>query len=644
MSRFRFPVALSLCLLTVVSQLTSVAAKDIWVSVRTRNFLLVGNANEKDVKEIGVKLEQFREVFTRFFPNTKFKTPVPTTVMVFKNASSYAPFKIREQSSGHFQSGLDVNYIALRADIKNDGFSVIFHEFTHLLVNNNFKNAPVWFNEGLAEYYSKFYMSEDQRVVLGYPIVNHVLFLRKNKMLPLRTLFAVDHKSPQYNESDKTSIFYAQSWALVHYLMIGKTGRDEQLNKFIELLNARVPQERAFQEAFGTTLEEMEVELSNYVGQDRYKVRLGNFAGELKVDTTTEATKVSEAEALAYQGDLLLHSSRNKEAYVYLDQAVKLDPNLAMAHASLGMAYFNEGKTNLAYASLERAVAANSQNYLAHYHYAFVMSRPNDGPSLTMFTPEQAAKIRTHLQKAIALRPDFFEPYNLLAYVSLVTGKDIDESIAMLKRVLSESPEQYNLAYMLGQLYFHKDDFKNAALVLEPVIKSNAGEEVRRHSESLLKTAKTTLEQLARNEASRQTPAIVVSADTQELKEVVIDPSAQLREALRAPVKGEVRLQGTLVTIECNPKAGLIVFVLKTPSGLLRLMTTSFNNVEMKTWDAAVSGEITCGNRKPEHSVVACYIPQTAPASTDKRVKTQTNGILKSIEFVPSDFKLKPPA
>ena len=644
MRRFRIPVAICLCLLTVVSQYTTVASKDIWVAVRTKNFLLVGNASEKDIKLVGVKLEQFREVFTRFFPNTKFKTPVPTTVMVFKNASSYAPFKIREQSSGHFQSGQDVNYIALTADIKGDGFSVIFHEFTHLLVNNNFKNVPVWFNEGLAEYYSKFHMSEDQRVVLGYPIVSHVLHLRKNKMLPLRTLFEVDHKSAHYNESDKTSIFYAQSWALVHYLMIGKTGRDEQLNKFTELLGSRVPQEKAFKEAFGTTLEAMETELSAYVGQDRYKVRLGNFAGELKVDTTTEATRLTEAEAQAYQGDLLLHSNR-KEAYTYLEQAVKLDPSLAMAHASLGMSYFRDGKTTEAHASLERAVTANSQNYLAHYQYAFVLSRANDTASIAMFTPEQAAKIRGHLQKAIALRPDFLEPYNLLAYVSLVTAKDIDETIVTLKRVLSESPDQYNLAYMLGQLYFHKDDFKNARIVLEQVVNSNAEEEVRRHAGALLKTAKTSEEQIARNEAAKQKAATIVvdAKNHSDVKEVVIDPSAQLREALRAPAAGEVRLQATLVKIDCDPKTGGIAFVVKTASGLMRFTTTSFNNVEMKTWDAAVSGEITCGERKPETSVVVCYIPQTV-TNTDKRVKTQTHGILKSIEFVPSDFKLKPPA
>jgi type I restriction-modification system DNA methylase subunit len=52
--------------------------------VRTKNFLLVGNASEKDIRKVGLKLEQFREVFTRLFPTMRFNTPVPTTVIVFK--------------------------------------------------------------------------------------------------------------------------------------------------------------------------------------------------------------------------------------------------------------------------------------------------------------------------------------------------------------------------------------------------------------------------------------------------------------------------------------------------------------------------------------------------------------------------------
>ena len=118
---------------------------------------MIGNANEKEIRKVALRLEQFREVFTQLFPNMKFNTPVPTTVVVFKSDSSYAPFKPSANTAGYFQSGDDVNYITLTTELQTmDPFNVIFHEYTHLLVNNTFKNAPVWFNEGLAEYYSTF--------------------------------------------------------------------------------------------------------------------------------------------------------------------------------------------------------------------------------------------------------------------------------------------------------------------------------------------------------------------------------------------------------------------------------------------------------------------------------------------------------
>src|SRR5215203_506556 len=416
MKRIIFPLAVSLCLLAVVSQHTTVAAKDTWVSVRTKNFFMLGNGGEKDIRKVALKLEQFREVFTWLFPKMKFNTPVPTTVVVFKSDSSYGPFKPSANTAGYFQAGPDVNYITLTTEVRGeqDPFSVIFHEYTHLLVNNTFNSAPVWFNEGLAEYYSTFSMSDDQKVVLGNPISGHVYLLRQNKMLPLRTLFDVDHKSPHYNERNKQSIFYAQSWALMHYLIIGKAGRVEQLGKFMELLTLKVPMERAFQEAFGVPFETMERDLRNYVKQDRYNIVRGHFVKKLELDTSAEATTLTDAEAQAYLGDLLVHSHR-KDAYTYLEKALKLDPNLAMAHASLGMAYFYEGKVKEAHASLERAVAANSKNYLAHYYYAFTLTHAGpDGTPSSGYSPENVVKIREHLQKAIALRPDFPEPYSLL--------------------------------------------------------------------------------------------------------------------------------------------------------------------------------------------------------------------------------------
>ena len=37
--------------------------------------------------------------------------------------------------------------------------------------------------------------------------------------MPLHELFAVTHNSPQYNESTRQGMFYAESWLLTHFLM-----------------------------------------------------------------------------------------------------------------------------------------------------------------------------------------------------------------------------------------------------------------------------------------------------------------------------------------------------------------------------------------------------------------------------------------
>lgn len=607
---------------------------------------MLGNASEKEIRRVGVRLEQFREVFIQLFPRIKFNSPVPTTVIVFKSDSSYRPFKPNATTAGYFQPGPDVNYITLTTELRGeqDPFTVIFHEYTHLLIDNTLGNVPAWFNEGLAEYYSTFSITDDQKVVLGKPIGNHVFLLREKKMLPLRRLFEVDHKSPEYNEANKQSIFYAQSWALMHYLVIGKAGRVEQMGKFLELLSVNVPMEQAFQQSFQMTFEAMEKELRDYVKQDRYNIISGHFERKLEVDAGIEATPVSEAEWQAYLGDLLLHSDR-QDCETYLQKALALDPNLAMAHASMGMAYFREGKTKEARASLERAVAANSQNYLIHYYYAYALSRP--GPDevqmISGYAPEIAAKIREELQKVIALRPDFPESYNLLAFVSLVTGKNFDEAITSLKRALADSPGRNDFAYMLGQLYVRTGDYKTARKMLEQVTRSNAADDVRQNAQALLNQVISYEENEAKYQAQKktsppkpggnQTFTGVIDATPPTETQTPNDPSAYLREALRKPGPGETQLQATLIRIECDTKG--IVFIVKAGERLLRLRCDSFDKVEITTYDPKVQGDITCGARKYEEPVIVCFAPVA-----DKRVKA--DGVLRSIEFVPKEFKLKP--
>src|SRR5882724_8116541 len=149
--RLALVLATVFCSLVAVSSSAPVSAKDTWTSVHSKNFLLIGNASEKDIRQVGVRLEQFREVFSRLFTTLNVDSPVPTTVIVFKNEDSYRPFKPTANTAGYFQSGSDVNYITLKLvkelNSEQDPFTVIFHEFTHLLVRNTSGNVPIWFNE-----------------------------------------------------------------------------------------------------------------------------------------------------------------------------------------------------------------------------------------------------------------------------------------------------------------------------------------------------------------------------------------------------------------------------------------------------------------------------------------------------------------
>ena len=647
MQRIKLYLAVALLFITVLSNQSVVVAKDTWISVQSRNFFLVGNASEKDIRQVGVRLEQFRDVFTRLFPKVQFSTPVPTTVVVFKSHNSFKPFKSNPNIAGYFQPGQDVNYISLTTELAGtqDPFTVIFHEYTHLLVDNTLNNAPLWFNEGLAEYYSTFTISDDQKFVLGNPIANHVFLLRESKMLPLRTLFAVDHKSPHYNERDKQSIFYAQSWALMHYLIIGKAGRADQLGTFVNQITANVPLEEAFQQAFQMSIETMEKELREYVRQSQYNILRGHFERKLDTDKGLQTAPVTEADAQAYLGDLLLHSNR-KDCETYLEKALALDPNSAVANAAMGMAKVRYGQADQALKYLEKAVSANSQNYLVHYYYAFALSRLNDTgprPVSEAFAPEAGEKIRKELLKAIELRPDYPASYELLSFIALSTGNHLEEAQTLLLRALQLSPGRTQLAFMLGQLYLRSGDYKQARELIERVVKSNVEDELRAHAELLLKqiTAVQEFQQRSKqNLSTSKAPGAntVSSADsslgTQPTAAQNIpapDPSEYLAEVLRKPADGETQLQGTLIAVECAAKG--LVFVVKVDGRTLRLWTQSFEEMEITTYSPDVEGEITCGARKGE-SVVVCFVAQI-----DKRLKT--DGVMKSIEFVPAKFKLK---
>src|SRR5204863_9739103 len=61
------------------------------------------------------------------------------------------------------------------------------------------------------------------------------------------------------------SVFYAQSWLLVHHLVLGGgSGVSSQLRSYVENVGRRVPEEQAFRDAFGIEVSDLGPRLQQY--------------------------------------------------------------------------------------------------------------------------------------------------------------------------------------------------------------------------------------------------------------------------------------------------------------------------------------------------------------------------------------------
>jgi tetratricopeptide (TPR) repeat protein len=629
--RFAFIPAAALCLL-LVAPVCAHATAEQWASVQSKNFLLVGNASERDIRKVAARLEQFREAFVRLLSVEHFDSSVPMTVMVFRTDESYRPFEplYRGQPAGvagFFQSSQDVDYITFSVDPMHvrDADALAYHEYVHLLVRNSFRNAPLWFNEGLAEYYSTFELSDgNKRVTLGLPIGRRVQMLRERELLPVEKLLSVDTDSAYYNERDERNLFYAESWALVHYLLSGP--RRAQLSTYLDLLAKGLRVEDAFQKAFQTNFAGMDDELRQYIRLNKYQQQRITFDKRLEFDTLMQTSVLTEGQAQFYLGDLLLHTNRLEAAEAYLQKAVALDPNLAAAHASLGVLRLRQNRFDEATRHLERA-SAESRSYLIHYYYAYVLSQEGIGSDNSIegyYETAKAQLMRAELKKAIDLSPTFAEAYRLLAFINLVRDEYLEESIALLKKAIELSPRRQEFSLLLAQIHLRREEFDTARGILDALIQSSINPQIHARAQSLLESVKS------REEFAARVKAMNAEAFKEETPTGVIQPCDAPQpgpQFKRLRFEGQ-QVCGLLVQVECADDGVMLSVIAGTRT--LKLHSDRLSRIRFVTYTADVKGQVTCGLRVPANPVLVTFRPA--------KVEGQTDGEVIAVEFVPRDW------
>lgn len=417
---------------------------DTWIEVRSTHFRVISNGSEKQARRVAGQFERFREVLRNTLVKSRLDPSSPLLILAVKDEKSlkallpeYWEKKNASHPAGIFLRSVGKDFVALRidADFENQ-YQIIYHEYTHSLMALNFRSLPVWVGEGLAEFFGHATMG-DKEAGVGRPSVDQLRLLREKNLLPLETLLTAQKDSPYYNETNKTSHFYAQSWALTHLLMIGDKGaRQAQMLKYIALTSDGMPDLEAAQQAFGD-VKQLEQKLADYIHQAAY-FYLPVKMTEVPDEKAFALRNISEAEALAARGDFLMHNRRYTEALPMLQEALQLDPKLALVHESLGFYYYRKNDNAQAASHFGQAAELDPANFLAHYYFATLSS--------ARINRENADMLEAHLRKSLELNPLFAPAYSALADVYSARGSKFEEALQLATKAIQLQP---------GELAFH---------------------------------------------------------------------------------------------------------------------------------------------------------------------------------------------
>jgi len=437
-----------------------VSSQSSWREIVTPDFIVTGNAPTGELRRTLAELARFRDSLGLLFPKAAVTGPVPTYVVVMRDFEAFQRFQPRDSRGkpqgnvgGYFSRGADVNVIVLPASRGDDSLQIIFHEYTHYFVSRNIRTSiPTWLNEGLADFYSTFRGDYRGKTLIGAVPSYRARTLGSNTFVPLRDIVSPKDLESTWRWEKQIGMFYAESWALVHYIMIErKNPTASPFQAYLASFAKTGSHDTAFREAFGTDVDGMDKELRQYVR--RVTMRALTFDIQTDKLTSDEARSITEADMNALEGRLLLQAGALDDAERELAETVKQQPAHAAAQTSLARLRLEQDREDEAIASLQQVVASNPANGGAHYYLGVALERAwRHDEALAAFS------------KAINLMPGNPSPWSGLNGAALGLGRDSQAAAAIQNAMQVEWSPGYYWSQGLQALRLGRDDLAATSL------------------------------------------------------------------------------------------------------------------------------------------------------------------------------------
>ena len=305
------PVALlALTLATSVrAAIPETVLRGAWSEVRTRHVRVLTDAGLARARHVAERLERLHEQVLRTLPALALESDRPRTAFVFAREDvfrAYLPVYNGqpEEDTGLFQPGPRADWLLLQDGPDADLDATALHEYTHALLREVAPSAPLWLNEGLAQYFSTLRVdAADVRV--GEPSPELVAWLRGHDLMAMDELLTTGHASADYHGGERRGTFYAESWLLVHMLLNENVADLPRWESYLGALHRGEESRAAFRGAFGPE-QRLFWRLEVYAQRPSYGAMNWGFSQPFSSLTVDSRPRVPNVEVTAALGEMLL--------------------------------------------------------------------------------------------------------------------------------------------------------------------------------------------------------------------------------------------------------------------------------------------------------------------------------------------------
>jgi Tfp pilus assembly protein PilF len=433
-------------------------------------------------------------------------------------------------------------------------------------------------------------------------LLNNPVWLKLEDLLEMR------NRVVNGREGTHHTLFYAQSWMLMHYLL--NQNKLDQAGTYFDLVeNQRIPLAQAVQQAFGVSPAQLDQQVKAYFHslkplQDSLQEAQGQpqlapptpevvqespLPGTLE-DIASSNRELKPAEADALVAEMALRMPEHREGAIRQLQKLADDPKTetAIAHRALSWAYVQKGDSKTAFEELHSALELNNSDPWSHFGIALAAyhSATQKGKYI-----QGLANTMESLQFVLDEFREFAQGYNILGWARL-QGGGANGAVEAMKIAVQLSPRDESYQLRLARAFLAAKKFDEGTAVLDRLQHSHDPQVAKAAAKDLedlpflKKYGVSPEEQEARNQEANKLAKEIADTEPED-NDQGSKPAAPAEPVIdKRPVKF---IEGKILSVDCSQPPAAIVSVSDGRRGL------KLHVHDYKDTTVIGAGEFSCG-------------------------------------------------